>query len=317
MKKIIALEKPIILYGPKGEILSSYTLDIEGEVLKDRKGNDVIKSQEEWIRYYAGLGTQLLNRRLVTLTEIYAVIEQWEGTKNPALDGMVDDLRKSDLCTGTQFGYHNNHALITHLGDSDPFNIPCTIPEESGYLDDLIKHDEWQTVVQGALLCKEVDKAVELLHSVSGKRPYITTPIAKSRKSCSKRAAELFINDKFYLNCDSSPNGHCGCSRGVRKKSSNDLISAQRSDSSTDFLRRGADVNEQVIELPTREKILLMLKPYIADPLWKRTTTIIPEKAPVLGDIVQRLTDEKLLAIHSREPCINVLQAMFPKYNKK
>src|SRR3989344_8831996 len=99
--------------------------------------------------------------------------------------------------------------------------------------------------------------------------------------------------------------------RGVR------LASVSEQEASIGVAKENETSKEQVLELPTREAILPVLRPYIADPLWEKATLIVPEKAPVLGDIVQRLTDEKLLATHSRDPCINALQEMFPEYNKK
>ncbi len=66
---------------------------------------------------------------------------------SPASSGIRQDLVGSGLCTGTRFSYNYNNNTIIHFGNK-PHVIPCAIPEGSGYLDNLVKDNAWQKVMQ-------------------------------------------------------------------------------------------------------------------------------------------------------------------------
>ena len=56
-----------------------------------------------------------------------------------------------------------------------------------------------------------------------------------------------------------------------------------------------------IVRLPTRDEILTFARPYVAEPLWSEFTKIVPDKAPVLGDVLQRTIDGNYLSPHSLE----------------
>ena len=195
-------------------------LALDGEAVRGEDGKYLLKTQQEWMSYLAYLG-----KRLPTLPEYFVFIHHLQKENHHASKGLLQDLLESWLYTGTIFGYQSNNT-ITHLGDETRV-IPCAIPEGEGYLDILVKDDDWQKVVQTAFEHPDVDEVVEVLQKFSGKRPYIWTPTASSRKATPKRAA-WFGCSSYSLDLNGYSNlYYYGAARGVRKKSSNDLISAQ------------------------------------------------------------------------------------------
>src|SRR3989338_281439 len=98
--------------------------------------------------------------------------------------------------------------------------------------------------------------------------------------------------------------------RGVRKKTDNDQFSAQKSDNSSDFLRRGASAEYR---FPTRDEILVSLQPHIPLPLWAGFAETIPVQAQTYGDILQKAVDGKYLCSTSGRPFKRSLRKLFPK----
>ena len=119
--------------------------------------------------------------------------------------------------------------------------------------------------MQTAFEHPDVDEVVEVLQKFSGKRPYIWTPTASSRKATPKRAA-WFGCSSYSLDLNGYSNlYYYGAARGVRKKSSNDLISAQESP-------QGAAQKSRSLPRKTchtYEEILTIAKQYMSPHSWE------------------------------------------------
>ncbi|MEK6863379.1 MAG: hypothetical protein AABW53_01650 [Nanoarchaeota archaeon] len=265
-------------------------LALDGEAVRDANGNYLIKSQSEWMSYLAGSG-----KRLPTLPEYFAFIHHLQKENHPASAGLLQDLVKGGLCTGTQFCYYRKNA-ITHFGD-ETLVIPCTIPKGSGYLDELVgDNNDWRKVVQIAFGHNKADEVMEVLQRLCGERPYIWTSSAESRKESPEGAVWLgILTDSFLLYCGSSPIIILGRARRVRKKTDSDQFSAQKSDSSSDFLRRqeGCEApraeNGSAYRTPakTQEEVL-------DEKLSEIMGTFRQLKSPAIAEIYDRLEQQVL-----------------------
>ncbi len=220
-------------------------LALDGEAVRGSDGEYLVQTQQEWINHLAGTGA-----RLPTLPEYFAFIHHLQKENHPASEGLLQDLLESWLCTGTRFGYHQSNNTITHLGDETRV-IPCAIPEGGGYLDILVKDDDWQKVVQTAFGHPDADEAVEVLQKFSGKCPYLWTPSAESRKATPERAAWfgcdsnlLYLNGYSYLDDDYAV-------RGVRRVG---RCEAPRVENGSAY-RTPAKTSEEVLEENIREEL--------------------------------------------------------------
>ncbi len=181
-----------------GSIALDDGLFLDGEAVRDAKGKYLINSQQGWEQYFAGTG-----KRLPTVCEYITIIKQLDERKDPAaLQGLLQDLRKRTLCTGTKIDYGKSN-----------------LPQGDGYLDNLIKDSAWRTALQD-FLQHDVEETTNMLQKVSGKRPYIWTPDAAGRISTPERAVWFDIYaGRFLLSCSYCPIGISGRARGVRRES--------------------------------------------------------------------------------------------------
>ena len=168
-------------------------LILDGEAEHDVSGNYLLKSQQSWEQYYAGSG-----KRIPTVGKYIITLKQLDKRNDPALQGILQDLREDWLCAGTI--------------DYSSSNLPL----EGGYLDVFVKDQAWRRALEEELFHYDAPETVDMLQRISGKRPYIWVPDAKGRKSYPNRAAWLGIDiDGFYLDCDGDPIDNGGRARGV------------------------------------------------------------------------------------------------------
>ena len=188
----------IVLYDAKGKPARTYkTVTMAGECERDATGVYLRKTQDNWIAYYKA-GKDVLP----SLPLLYAIIEQLHDAKHPAAAVLLKDLQDFYLCTSTRIDYKKNE--VTHnYGFPSAETFSCRIPEESPWLDKVIKQEEWRSAALALLMPKDVDKAVETLHEFSGVHPYVWT--ASERRSEPLRAAFVGANpDGLYLSCNDS-----------------------------------------------------------------------------------------------------------------
>lgn len=200
----------IILYGMDGKPVHTYKrIELDGEAARGDDGEYLIKTQNECNEYFAACGD---GRRLPALPELYAIMEHLHETKHPALDGIVNDLTESWLCTGTKIDYSTNEIIHPEFGA-----IKCPIPVGDHWLDEAVKSKPWENVLQALLMCKDAKKAVKVLHEAGRDRPYIWPPLAESRRSIPERAVWLLAyTGGFILLCGGYPIFGCGRFRGVQ-----------------------------------------------------------------------------------------------------
>lgn len=173
-------------------------LFLDGEAVRDANGKYLITSQQEWEKLFVGSG-----KRLPTLAEYITFFKQLdERNDSAALDGIMQDLQKNVLCTGTKIDYRRSN-----------------LPLESGYLHILIQDSAWQIALQD-LLQHDVEEAISVLEKVSGKRPYIFTSSAEGRRTPDKAVWLNFYEVRFCLSCDYLPVSTIGRARGVRESTS-------------------------------------------------------------------------------------------------
>ncbi len=270
----ILLEKPITLYDAAGQPLRSYNLEL-GDVIKEN-GKVLFQHTNQWNDYFRGLGGGI---NQLTLPEAYAAIEQMQETKHPGLEGFFQDLTTNGLILNTQFDYHNN--IITHrLNDNDKVEIRSSIPEESGKMEGLIQASYWRDAVQRMLLCKDVEKAVEVLSIASGRVPYLFTPSYESRSRYPVRTAWFGCDSNYlYLNgYDDLYNDFAA--RLVRRAS----VSEQEAPAGRSAEKTASE--ERIFQPVTKELILPIAQSYISGYDWKTFSERIPDQAPALGDVL-------------------------------
>lgn len=188
----------LVLYDAKGKPFHRYkTVTVGGEAEKDKEGNYLIKTQDEWIEYYRGTPNHLHSLPLV-----YAIIEKLQQEKHPAAAGLLTDLRESWLVTSTRLDY--KHDKIIHNYSTAPLELRCAIPEGDYQLSDIKEKKPWKTALQALLMSKDVEQAVEVLGDYSGVSPYIWTASKDSRRSEPLRAAFVGVSPgRLYLGCSS------------------------------------------------------------------------------------------------------------------
>ncbi|HLC70754.1 MAG TPA: hypothetical protein VJI32_02040 [Candidatus Nanoarchaeia archaeon] len=199
--------RDIILYSATGKPSQKYdTVTLSSEAHKDAAGSYIIKTQDGWVAHYAGS-----KERLPSLTLLYAVIEKLHEEKNPATAQLLKELKDSWLCTSTRIDYGRN--IITHDYGRETTGFRGDIPKGSHWLKDITGNKEWNNTLQVLLMCKDVDKAQEVLGGFAGVPPYIWT--ADDRKSNPLRAAFVDVStDRLSLDCSYNIGGR-GCSRSV------------------------------------------------------------------------------------------------------
>lgn len=191
----------IILYGMNGKPVGTYKrIELDGEAVRGVDGEYLIKSQDDWSKYFSDIND---GRRLPTAANVYAIIERLHETGNPALAGIVKDLEQSWLCTGTKVYFQKNTIIHPEFGA-----IECPIPSRNRWADKAVKTKPWKDAIQALLMCENVDKAIRVLHEVSGKRPFIWMPSAEDRRY--KLEVGVWLDaktgrDRLYLYCDHSP----------------------------------------------------------------------------------------------------------------
>ncbi|MEK6863122.1 MAG: hypothetical protein AABW53_00280 [Nanoarchaeota archaeon] len=246
---------------------------LDGEAIRNPNGSYRIDSQQGWERYLA-----LFGKRLPTVGEYVAAIKQLHEGNNPDLAGILQDLQESALCTGTKIDY-------------DKSNLPLG----NGYLNVLVKDPAWKRALEEEIFQYDALKTIDTIQSASGKRSYIWTPDASGRKLHPERAVWLYcITDRFGLSCDYDPIGYNGRARRVRGAG----------EASREAPTRG--IENLSLEMPavrqrTRDEILMIAKPLVAEPLWNSFVQIVPQEAPVTGDVLQRTADERYMSAYSWE----------------
>ncbi|MBI4152694.1 hypothetical protein HY495_03215 [Candidatus Woesearchaeota archaeon] len=203
----------ITLYDAEGNPWRKYEhVSLDSNAARDEAGNYLIKNQPEWIDYWSERG-----RVLPSLPVWYAMLERLYDTKHPGLGGIIDNLKKSWLATGTRVDYGQS-KVIHDYGFPGMQTISGKIPEGNHWLKDILAQDQWRTAIQSLLLCKDVDKAVSVLQKAAGVPPYIWTADKRTRDSHPQLAVWLNASAD-WLNLDGSGNlASWGRSRSVALK---------------------------------------------------------------------------------------------------
>src|SRR3989344_9188131 len=176
----------LVLYDTRGKPSQKYdTVTLSGEAHKDAAGSYISKTQDEWIAHYAGRKEQL-----PSLPLLYAIIENMHKEKHPARVQLLKELKDSWMCTSTRIDYSSNS--ITHDYGKEPVGFRNVIPKGNHWLKDITRNKEWKNTLQALLMCKDVDKAQEVLGSFTGFSPHIWTP--DDRKSVPGRAAFVDVD---------------------------------------------------------------------------------------------------------------------------
>lgn len=254
-------------------IVLDHGLLLDGEAIRDPNGSYRVDSKQGWERYLAPFG-----KRLPTVGEYVAAIKQLHEENDPHLTGILQDLLEYALCTSTKIDY-------------DKSNLPIG----DGYLDVLVKNPAWKRALEEETFQYDALETISTIQSASGKRPFIWTPSAESRKAFPERAVWLSSGtDRFSLDCYSSPIYSYDRARGVRGAG----------EASREAPTRG--IENLSLEMPavrqrTRDEILMIAKPLVAEPLWNSFVQIVPQEAPVTGDVLQRTADERYMSAYSWE----------------
>jgi len=175
-------------------VLDNLVLDGEAVCHSDGTYTD---SQQGWETYFFSIG-----KRLPTVKEYVSALKQLDERNDSALQGIIQDLRESMLCTRTKIDYETSN-----------------IPVGNGYLDQLVKDSAWKNALEDEVLQYDIHEAVKVLQKAGGKIQYIWTPSTEGRKSHPERAIWLNLSsDLFGLYCDYLY--YAGRSRGVRDSAS-------------------------------------------------------------------------------------------------
>ena len=170
-------------------------LILDREAVRNPDGSYRYDCQQGWEEYFVGIG-----KRLPTVQEYIKALKQLDERNDPALEGILQDLTESYLCTGLRIDYTKSN-----------------IPLGSNYVDNLINNPAWQKALEDELFHYDAREVVDVLQRASGKRPYISTPSAYERKSYPERAVWLdILADRFGLYCGYGPINSGGRARGVR-----------------------------------------------------------------------------------------------------
>ncbi|MEK6863124.1 MAG: hypothetical protein AABW53_00290 [Nanoarchaeota archaeon] len=178
-------------------ILLDNGLLLDGKVIRIPRGGYRISTQQGWEMHLAPLG-----KRLPTVGEYVAAIKKLhEGNDIDLARMLPQDLLEFALCTGTKIDY-------------DKSNLPLG----NGYLDFLVKDPAWKRALEDEIFKCDALETIDTIRCASGKRPYIWTSSAKSRKATPETAVGLHsLVDKFDLDCYDSPFSNFGRARGVRE----------------------------------------------------------------------------------------------------
>ena len=208
----------IILYSPDGKPLIRHDkVSLDGEAVRNDGGTYVMKTQKGWKEYYADRND---GRELPSLPLMYAIIERLYEQRNPLIGKIIAEIiDTSGLCTSTTIKYAagtTQRSRITHEQGRIFYGTQCIIPQGGYSLTDNKKEEEWETTLQGLLMPKNLDKAIEVLDSSFRCKSRMLVLNAELRKEYSKRAVWLTYSDGLNLYCDLRPDFYFGRSRGVK-----------------------------------------------------------------------------------------------------
>ncbi|MFC1686926.1 hypothetical protein ACFL0E_01045 [Nanoarchaeota archaeon] len=203
----------IILYDVKGKPAKKYKkVILAGEAEKDKAGNYLRKTQDNWIKYFREKGKEMLDFPL-----FYACVERMQETDHPGKTGLLKELKESWHCLATRFDYSRNKVI--HGYGFSPEEFSCTFPIGNDYLDNVKDKKKYSSALQALLMPRDLDRAIEVLHNFTGVKLYIWTPDKNGRKNYPKRAAFVDTgSDRFVLSCGNLPGDDDGLSRWVVKE---------------------------------------------------------------------------------------------------
>lgn len=207
----------IVLYYPEGKPFRTYKkVILDGEAVKRRDGKYLTKTYLTktaggWTPYYQA---RTNGKILPPLPLLYASIERTQETAHPGKAGLLTDLKEFWLATSTRPNYKKN--IVTHGYGFEPWELKCKIPSGDHYLDEIKGDKTWRKALQALLMPKDLERAIEVLNSFSGVRPYIWTPNTEDRETRPERAVWLSADSVgLYLCCGSRPDIWGGPSRGA------------------------------------------------------------------------------------------------------
>ena len=183
----------IVLYDEAGQPWRKYkTVTLAGEALKDANCSYIRRTQDEWISHYAER-----KESLPSLPLVYAIIEKLCEEKNPAGALILTELHRYSMCTSTRNNYESN--TIIHDYGRLPIKIDCPVPKKGGWAKDVTK-EKWRTTLQALLMCRDVDKAVNIIEGFSKVHFYLGS--ASNTESSPVRAAFVnILTNKFDMSC--------------------------------------------------------------------------------------------------------------------
>lgn len=207
---ILLILEDIILYDTKGEPAAIYKKVTFDEAVTYLQG-EYTHTQDGWIAYFNSLHD---GRVMPSLPLYYAVIERLQETEHPAASGLLRFLQKEWLCTSTKINY--KQKIIIHGFGVESYEFKCTIPFDSGLMDEVKGSKRWRSVLQALFMPKELDAAIETLQNFGGTSSCVITPSEFWRKQMPERG--IRIGAPVCLLIDAALHSGVGCSYsyGVR-----------------------------------------------------------------------------------------------------
>ena len=201
---------------------------LDGEAVRYWDRNYRIDTQQGWEQHFAGS-----EKRLPTVGEIILTIKQLYERKDPALQGILQDLEETGLCTGLRIDYKKSK-----------------LPLKSDYVDILVNDSACCKALEDEVFQCNAKEAVNVLQRASGKRPCLLVSGAEGRRLLPKRAVRLYIHaDEFVFYCLSNRIGNLnGRARGVRN-----VAAEVRAEETVSAYRDPAMTKEEELDQRIRE----------------------------------------------------------------
>ncbi len=118
------------------------------------------------------------------------------------------------LCTNTIID--SEKKIVTHFQGGEEFSYRCSLPQETITMDKLIRNKRGRKTLQSLLLCRDLEKAVDMLSSFKG-RPRLWTNDKYSLTGAFLGIHPLF--NRFGLNCYGHPADYGGKCFGIKLRS--------------------------------------------------------------------------------------------------
>lgn len=180
----------LVLYDHLGKPCRTYDLvTLAGEALKDTTGKYVNKNQREWFIHYAVTGAG----KVPSLSLLYAIIERMHEDQHPGAELLAKELKSPWMCTSTYDDIarntitHDYDGVVTHDRKIKPLILECDLPKKGHWLKD-IPHipskEVWQNYLRAELMCRDLDKAMEVIHLFPNMSGFVSVEMGRFNFSC-------------------------------------------------------------------------------------------------------------------------------------